>query len=335
MKEIGIMMLCLNLLLTMSCKQDTKESILHTTGDSEIDKLSEQIAIDSVNAKLYFSRSQLFYEKGLFDEAIADLKSAIGIDSLQVNYYHALSNAYMDYFKSKQALSIMEKAASIFSDRIPTLLKLSETQLILKKHEEMNITLRRIISKDPQNAEAYFMMGMMFRSLEEMDKAKNAFQAAVEMDPELIDGWLLLGNIYEAEGNPLALQYFKSSTQADPNNIEALHSLAFYLQNHNQIDEALQIYRQINGINRNYPDAYLNAGILLLEQMKIEDAFEQFNILVGITPQNHLGYYYRGITNEMLEKIEEARGDYQTSINFNPKFDKAIEAMESISKQDN
>jgi len=323
----------LTLIVLFACKPEQKENTLYKTGDSLIDQLSVQIAQDDQNALLFFKRGAEFFQKELFDEAIADLNVAIGIDSLVPAYHHLLSDAYMDYFKSKQALLTMENAAMIFPDSIYTLLKLSETQLILKKYEDMNITLRRVISKDPQNAEAYFMMGMMFRSNDDLEKAKNAFQAAIEIDPELIDAWLIMGNIFEQEGNPLALQYYKSATQADTTNIQAFHSMAYYLQNNNQIDEALTVYRTINRINRNYPDAYLNAGILLLEKSDYEAAFEQFNILITVSPQNYLAYYYRGITHELKGDLVNARNDYQTSINFNNDFDKAKEALNAIANK--
>lgn len=328
--KINILVVACCISLILACKPEQKTSTLHTTGDPAVDKLSRQIAQEPDNAELYFMRGDLFYNKALYDEAIADFESAISRDSLQADYYHMLSNAFMDYYKSKQSLQVMEEAALLFPDRIQTLLKLSETQLILKKHEDMNITLRRIISKDPQNAEAYFMMGMMYRSSEDIEKAKNAFQASIEFDPELLDAWLILGSIYEAEKNPIALQYYKSASEIDTNNVLALHSMAFYMQNNGRIEEALEIYRRIISINRTYPDAYLNTGILLLEQSKPNLALEQFDILVGVSPQNPLAYYYRALANEQLSNLDAARSDYQTALNFDPDFDKAQRALSQI-----
>lgn len=329
--RIFILTICL---FIMSCKTDTaSKQAVNTTGNQAIDKLGQAIANDPDDPQLYFQRGQLFYENQLFDEAIADLQQAMSLDSLQPEFHHALSNAYMDYFKSRQALNVMEKAGLLFPDRIPTLLKLSETQMILQKFEDMNITLRRIISQDPQNAEAYFMMGMMFREQDDIEKAKNAFQAATELDPELIDAWLILGSLYEAENDPLALQYYQSASDIDTSNVQALHAIAYYQQNNDQVDDALQTYRRINYLDKNYPDAYLNAGILFLDAGNEEAAMEQFNLLIGINPQFYLGYYYRGIVHELLGDTESARTDYQTSINFNPQFKKASDALDALKKQ--
>jgi len=327
----GNILLLFIIIVLFACKQqDQSASQVNTTGNTAIDKISQALDKDPQNANLFYERGQMFYEKELYDEAIADLNSAIQIDSLQADFHHLLSNAYMDYFKSRKALSVMENAALLFPDRIPTLLKLSETQMILQSFEDMNLTLRRIISKDPQNAEAYFMMGMMFREQNDLEKAKNAFQAAIELDPELIDGWIILGNIYEVENDPLALQYYTSASEIDTSSVQALHAIAYYQQNHENIDEALNTYRRINLLDRNYPDAYLNAGILYLEKENFEAAKEQFNLLIGINPKFYLGYYYRGIVHELMDDPQNAIADYQTCSNFNPQFEKATEALKVL-----
>ena len=324
--------LVLLVLTLLSCKQNKGDNKLYKTGDAVIDKLSIEIANNPDDAELFYLRGEQFFKNELFDEAIGDLNTAISIDSMNADYYHLLSNAYMDYFKSKQSLQTMEKAAQLFPDRIITLLKLSETQMILRKYEEMNITLRRILSKDPQNAEAYFMMGLMLRETGDIDKAKNALQACVEFDAELIDAWLILGSIYEDEKNPIAKTYYESATQIDPQNVQALHSLAFYLQNNGEVDKALETYRQINLINKNYKDAYLNAGILYLEKGDLENAGEQFNVLVAVDPQFFLGYYYRGLVNEETGDMEAAKNDYQTCLNFNPEYDRAQQRLNNLNK---
>ena len=332
MKFRYIVLVCISIVFLFSCKEKQGNSQLYKTGNPVIDQISSQLAQNPNDASLYFLRGEQFYQNELFDEAISDLNKAISIDSTQVDYFHMLSNAYMDYFKSKQSLQVMERAAILFPDRILTLLKLSETQMILRKYEEMNITLRRIISKDPQNAEAYFMMGLMLRETDDIEKAKNALQAAIEFDAELIDAWLILGSIYEDEKNPLALTYYNGATEIDPNNVQALHSKAFYYQNNNEIDLALETYRQINLINKNYRDAYLNAGILYLEREELEQAEEQFEILVGVDPKFFLAYFYRGLVKEQKGDISAAINNYQTCLNFNPSYERAQKRLDNLNK---
>jgi tetratricopeptide (TPR) repeat protein len=329
--NIHTLLFVLSLLILGSCKQETKsENKGKVTGDQDIDNISELIKANASDPGLLVDRANLFYKKELYDEAIADMQSAITIDSLQPDYYHFLSDIYMDYYKSKESIQTMERAKFLFPGRIPTLLKLSETQFILKQSEDALLTLQGILIADPQNAEAHFMRGMIHRSMGDIAQAKLDFQTSIEMDPELTDGWLILGSILEDEQNPQALLYYKTATSLDEDNPRAYHALAYYYQNNGMIDQALEIYRRINDIDKNYEEAYLNAGLLFLEKQEYEKANEQFNILCSLEPQSAIGYYYRGISFELLGEKDLAKQDYKNSLTINPDSEDAQKAFDNL-----
>ena len=131
------------------------------------------------NHELYFKRALYYYDLEGYDQAIDDLKKAIDIDSSFLNYHHLLADVYMDYYKSKPALTTLRTAATQFPDSINTLLKLSEFEFILKQHDESIKTCNRILKKDGQNAEAFYMLGRNFKVRKEPKRAINSFQTCV------------------------------------------------------------------------------------------------------------------------------------------------------------
>jgi tetratricopeptide (TPR) repeat protein len=298
-----------------------------STGDNLVDQLSHQIAEAPLNSELLYQRATVLHEKEEYEAAIRDLEKAMSIDSLKPKYYHLLSDNYMDYFKSRKALDVMEKAGRLFNERIPTLLKLSETQMLLSQHENSVFTVNEILRLDPQNNEAYFMLGMNFRSMGQLDKAINSFQTAVENDPEMVDAWLILGELHERNetGNPM--KYYENALTVSPDNPQVLHSMAFHLQNNGDIPGAIKIYKEISAKNREYTDAYLNAGILYIEQDSLEQAFEQMNILAGVQPENPFAYYYRGVIHKAYGNYESAEIDLQNAVNLQPLFTQAKEEL--------
>ncbi|MBT8233118.1 MAG: tetratricopeptide repeat protein [Saprospiraceae bacterium] len=328
-KILKVTLACL-IIIFIGCKEDKPKTELKSTGDAALDQLNQLISKDTTDKTLYFERAKIFYANNYFDGAINDLESAIKLDSLQPEYYHLLSDAYMDYSKSKDGLLTIEKCTKLFPERIPSLLKLAETQLILKQYENSLATTSRILTINENTAEAYFMMGMNLRSVSDLERAKVAFIKATEIDPDLVDAWIILGQIYEDEKDPKALDYYDAAINVDRQNPSTWHSKAYYLQNNDRISEALSIYRQINIIDKNYLDAYLNAGILHLSLDSIPQAYEQFDIMIKVKPQFYLSHYYRGIANEMLGRIDQAKVDYETSLKLNGNFVKAKDALEAL-----
>ena len=329
-----IMVLVLLSALCLACNEaGSKNAELKPTGNAALDKINALIQKDSMDHTLLYERAKLYYDNSYFDGAIEDLNRAISIDSLQADYYHLLSDTYLDYFRSREALSTMEKCVELFPERVASMLKLSETQLILKQYDESLQTCSNILSLNPQNAEAYFMMGMNLRSIEDIARAKNAFRKATELDPELTDAWIILGQIFEDEDNDKALQYYEAAINVDRSNPIPWHSKAFYLQNNGRLEEALDIYRQINIIDRSYLDAYLNAGILYMSMDSIDRAYEQFDIMTKVKPQLHLSYYYRGMAQEAKGNIEAAKEDYNTCLKLNSNYSKARQALNALLEQ--
>jgi len=319
--------------LQFSCKTDASVKVEKKTGSPELDKLNIAISKDSLDHSLLFERAKLYYQNNYYDGAIADMVKAIGLERQTPDYYHLLCDLYLDYYKSKDALLTIERCVELFPKRIPSLLKLAETQLILKQYDNSLATASRILTIDPQTAEAYFMMGMNLKSIPDIERAKVAFRKATEINPDLVDAWLILGQIYENENDKKALDYYEAATNVDKDNPATWHSKAYYLQNNGREDEALELYRKINLIDKNYVGAYLNAGILYLDRDSIGQAYEQFDILINIKPTNHLAHYYRGICNELLGEVEKAKEDYKTTLILKSSFTKAQTALEALSKK--
>lgn len=318
-------------LLGSGCRQqESKEKAQEGAAmviSPEIARLSAELAANPRRSDLYYARAQAFYDRESYDEAIADLQQAWQLDSTHAEYLHLLADAYLDYFKSREALRTMERAAERFPERIPTLLKLSEFQLILQQHEASLKTIDRVFRLDPQNAEGYFMFGMNFKEMGDTARAINSFQTAVENDPKLIDGWINLGQLQAALGNPIAARYFDSALRISPGNIQVMHAKAFYLQSQDKLAESLVLFREISSLDPQYTDAYFNAGLLYLDLDSIPQAYKQFQVALETNPVFIEGYYYRGVAAEIMGNKEQARRDYEQALRLAPDYQDAQEGI--------
>ena len=313
------------ILAIMSCGSD--KSTTQSSGDKVLDDYNQLIAQDPDNAKLYVERGKYLYDQESYDAAIKDLKAAIAIDSLQPTFYSLLSDIYLDYYQSKNAIATLKLAEKTFPEHINTKLKLSEDYLIVKDYENALISAHKVLNVDPNNAEAYFMIGLINVENNNQEFAIKSFIKATELEPELIDGWIMLGDLHSSKEDPRAIDYYNAALEIDRENISALHSKAYYLQNAGQIDQAISLYNQIHRLDRQYEPAYLNSGILYLSTDSITAAYDKFNMLVNNNPTSAQGYYYRGIANELKGKAELALEDYKTALKFDPNHEKAAKAI--------
>lgn len=318
----------------IACKSDNANKI-ESSGNPEIDALTTQIVKSPNNADLYYQRAQLYIANTTYDKAILDMQRALSIDSLNPIYYHLISDAYLDYYNPKEAVNSMLKVLSMYPERVPSLLKMAELKYILEDYDGSILTLNEVARLDPQNGEAYFMLGMNFRSLNDSDRAINAFQTAVEMDSGLTDAWITLGEMYEDKKDPKALKYYESAIASNPKSMQALHAKAFYIQNNGDINGAQNIYRNIITTDKNYTDAYLNSGLLYLETDSLNRAYEQFDLLTGVAPSYYMGFYMRGVVQEKRGDKAAALRDYESAFNLNNKDKKVQDALSALKNQIN
>ena len=200
-------------ILIVSCKNEPKSDApqFGKTGNRSIDSLTELIFKNPKDASLYYNRAKLFEEngeKGGYDFAIKDMEYALTLDSNNIDYHHFLGDIYMDYSQSRLAVQTMERAAAIAPTRLPTLLKLTEFYLITKQYGQALQTITTILKQDPQNSDAYFLTGMVFKEQNDEPRAISAFQKAVDLNAENKDAFFELGQLFTKRKNPLALKYF-------------------------------------------------------------------------------------------------------------------------------
>ncbi len=83
--------------------------------------------------------------------------------------------------------------------------------------------IRRVLMVEPQNAEAYLLIGRINSRRGELDASISALKTAVFWDPKMIDAHVLLGRIFLQRGDRAqASAYARNAIQIDPNNQDAL-----------------------------------------------------------------------------------------------------------------
>jgi Tfp pilus assembly protein PilF len=321
-----------------ACKNEPKQEApkFGKTGIPKIDALTEQIFSDTKNANLYYQRAKLFNENGAqggYDMAIEDMRYALSIDSTNIDYHHFLADVYLDYAQSRLAVATMERAAAIAPNNIPTLLKLSQFYLITKQYGLSLKTTDRILKQDPQNSEAYFLLGMVMKEQNDEAKATIAFQKAVDLDSDNKDAFIELGKIYTTKGNPIALKYFDNALTLDSLDFNARMAKAYFFQSKNQLKEAILEYKKILAIDPRYENALFNMGLMYLDSDSLDQAYNHFNIVINEAPTFYKAYYYRGFIAEKRGDNTAALKDFKQSLEFNSTYEKAVEAVKRLEKK--
>lgn len=320
-------------LLLFSCKDQAnkdKEETDQYHPDPIINELTILIKENPDDAELFVSRARAFYEREGYDEAIYDMSRAMMIDSINADYHHLLADIYIDYYKSRLALSTMQRAVVLHPERIPTLLKLAELQTVLTFYDESMRTLDKALNVDPQNAKAFLLMGINFAYLQDTARAIGSFQRSVQIDPEYTDAWIKLARLRASRNEPNAIQFFDNAIKSSPGNVLPYMAKADFLWEEEQYDQAIETFKEVIKLDQSYEDAYYNIGLVYLEMDSIDMAHKHFDLTINMNPLYHKAYYYRGLASEYLGNTESAIQDYEQCNNLEPTFTKAQDGIRRL-----
>ncbi|MDY7003542.1 MAG: tetratricopeptide repeat protein, partial [Cyanobacteriota bacterium] len=188
-----------------------------------------------------------------------------------------------------------------------------------------------------------------------LDRAISSCKQAIEINPTL--NWFdrrLEDNLSKLEQHDLAINYYRSLLEAEPNNIKWLHPLgqrlvkiqewdeaiivyrhaieleanndlfhrrlADTLQQKGLLDEAVASYQKAIEINPNFSWSYYNLGETLRKLTKWDEAIIAYRHAIELEANNHL--FHRKLADALQQKglLDEAVASYQKAIEINPKF---------------
>lgn len=106
--------------------------------------------------------------------------------------------------------------------------------------------LRSIAFSQPQNAAAFFNLGITNLELEQFEDAIVYLEQAVKLDPSLSDAWFGIGMSKLKQGDvDAAINALTKAVETDPDNAFAQRNLAGLLNKSGRFEESLNNYRTI------------------------------------------------------------------------------------------
>ena len=254
----------------------------------------------------------VYYNKGLYEEAIEELEKAIKIDP---NFVLARNNLDIILKKTGRLEQRVEKLARILDEEPydeQKTLELADTYRKLNRHSQAIIFYRKVLDLNPGSFEAHYGLGTTLKLLGKYDDALEEIKQALEIkiSPEV---YRVLGEIYFNKGViDLAIKNFQESLTLDPSSAEGHFMLGFALGEKGKLEESLHEVRKAIELNPALAQFEPNLPIniekhkghweFLKEQLGIPKPMSneyQVHYNMGISYRN------KGLFNEAKREFEE------------------------------
>jgi serine/threonine protein kinase/tetratricopeptide (TPR) repeat protein len=236
----------------------------------------------SLEALQLYTRGSASWGEGQYKEAMEHFEEALKVDPDFAMVYAALGNSYASFVyrdmenaekNFKEALARLDRVGPREEYMIPALYHGS-----LRRHEEAIRFYKLHLERYPDDLQALYNLGNMYRNIRDLDQAIASYQEVLRLNPQ---------------------------------HASALINTATCLANMDQEEEAIRFYLRAFEVNPNWElQGNLNHeyGMTLIELDRLEEAQTVFEKRTSHTNANERGSAYRS-----LGQLELRRGRFDTA----------------------
>ena len=186
---------------------------------------------------------------------------------------------------------------------------------------EAETCYRRALAAQPDNAEAYHLLGIAAHQSGRIEESIEFISTAIKLNGHHPLYFCNLGVALEAAKQfEAALVNYGKALALYPDFAQALSGRGSALSKLGKCDEALVSYDRALALNPDFAEAHNNRGNVLCKLGRCAEALESYDGALALSP-NHPGFLMnRGNALQKLGRLDEALASYDEAISISPGF---------------
>ncbi|MGN0032853.1 MAG: tetratricopeptide repeat protein [Candidatus Limimorpha sp.] len=299
--------------------------------DNSIAQVSGIIASDSLNVEAYIQRARMYLLDQKVGNAIKDINSALSIDGKNVDALLVLADIYYALGDENNIMLTLNKATEIAPMDYRPIIKLSELSFMQGNTNMANAYLDKALEINKINPQAYYMRGIIYLSKNDTVQALKNFMKSRNQDDSFFEPVLQIADIYSAQHNALAKDYYELAINMEPDNFGTYYEYALFLQDNGFPEKAIEIYDYLDTKLPDNYDVNFNKGYVYLVYLYDYDkAIEFFDRALSINPSSADAMLNKGVAYEQKGNFKQAKQQYLQILKANPNYELAIESIKRI-----
>jgi tetratricopeptide (TPR) repeat protein len=259
----------------------------------------------------------VYYNKGLYDEAINELEEALKVDP---NFVLARNNLDIILKKTGRLEEKVERLARVL-DKEPydehRTLELADTYRKLGRYSQAIIFYRKVLDFNPGSFESHYGLGMTLKFLGKYDDALEEIKKSLEIkiSPEV---YRTLGEIYFNKGVvDLAIKNLQEAIALDASSAESHFLLGFAFGEKGKVEESLTAVKKAISLNPALAQFEPNLSIDIKEHKGQWEFLKEQLGMPRQTENEFQVHFNMGMTYRNKGLFEEAQKEFKHCLSFN------------------
>ncbi len=201
----------------------------------------------------------------------------------------------------------------------PQVLALAEQRRQAGKLAEAETLARRVLDAEPNNAEAFHLLGIVAHQSGNLAHAIEHVRRATALAPDMALYHANLGEMCRlAKRTDEAIAEGKRALALQPDYADALSNLGIAYYEKGDFTQAVVCYERAIGLKPNFVQAHSNLGNALRALKRHDEAVPRYRRAIELAPQFADAWNNLGTTLRDLKKPEEAEAAYRKALGLKP-----------------
>jgi tetratricopeptide (TPR) repeat protein len=259
--------------LTGYISVDAKTALLQACNDEY-----RIVRISAANSLAVFPKNQ-FTPEEIQAMAKANEENLVSMTARPDDWssHYNLGIFYQNQGESDKALESYENAARLYPESLLPLINSSVLYSYVGNHSKAEENLRKVIKIDPSNEAANLNLGLLLAEQGKLSDAEFALKAALQANPKQAVAAYNLSVITASRNVKEAVNYALIAAEALPEEPKYAYTLAFYQNQDNQKNEAIQTLQKLLKLKPDYVNAISFLGDIYIKSGKKQEAIKLYN----------------------------------------------------------
>lgn len=273
------------------------------------------------NKDLYSAIGQAYEKQRMFDKAVPAYEKFLEFNPQSPGEIpNNLGVCYTELKQFDKAVIAFQAAVKLEPQNLRLNEKLAKSLHDAGQYDEAAEVYMNLIKLSPKDAKVYFnSIVMMYDGAQMQDKAIEAAQKMVDMDPSNSDAIYNLGYMHVKKQNyQEAIEVFKKAIELRPDFDYAYMNLGYCYSQTKNYTEAVNAFSKLVEFMPENSDGWFNIGLNYMQQKKWNSAIEPLRKTIELRPDNGLAYYNLGIAYLNLKDNYSARDVHKQLLTIDP-----------------
>ena len=179
--------------------------------------------------------------------------------------------------KFDEAASIYQQILAVDPNNVDAWHLLGVVACQAGKADDAVRCIDRALQLWPDHHDAHINRGLALKELGRLEEAATSCRRGVELNPTIAQSHYNLGSIYQQQGKlDDAASCFRRALSLQPDHAEALNNLGLALREQGQFDEAASCFRQALALNPTSVESHMNQASLSLLRGDFDHGWQQY-----------------------------------------------------------